>query len=156
MHGFQNNFAQVLSLKSRIAIWIICSCTYTNPPPSPPKKCQISIPCQFIEKYPLPPKKNGFFIKENHLPLHPPHSPRPHTPPPPSPTMPNFFLIWIIRQLDSVLVNFFYKLTNNPNLFPLRIMGAVVTENKSFKWTKCPGWRNFFRVDVNFQTAIVT
>ena len=37
MHGFQNSFAQVFSLKSRSAIWNICSCTYTYPP-SPPKK----------------------------------------------------------------------------------------------------------------------
>ena len=41
MHEFQNNFAQVFSLKSKSAIWNICSCTYTYSPPTfipPPQK----------------------------------------------------------------------------------------------------------------------
>ena len=43
-----------------------------------------------------------------------PPSPRLHTPPPTP--RPIFCLIWIICQLDSELVNFFYKLTKNPNI----------------------------------------
>ena len=124
-HGFQNNFAQVFSLKSRNAIWNIYSCTYTYPhpptpttslystpppPPPPPNKkkkvfCQIRILCQCIEKY-LPLKKMDSLSNKftYHQPPPPPpptrpdHTHLPHTPP--------IFFIWIICQLDSVLVNF--------------------------------------------------
>ena len=114
---------------------------FTQPPSQPPplkkkkkkKIVRLGDPCQFIEKSPPPPPpthtKNGFFVKKIHLPLPPP--PRPHTPPPFPPTPPNphpaqFFSdldIRIICQLDSVLVNFFYKLTNNPNLFLFSFFG---------------------------------
>ena len=76
--------------------------------------CQIRIPCQFIEKYsPLPPKNKLNSLSKIFAYHYPPLSPFAQTTPP---TPPNFFLIWIICQLDSVLVNFFYKLTKNPNL----------------------------------------
>ena len=84
--------------------------TCTPPPPPPPP----------------PPIKNLDSLSKNSLitnppPLYPPrppppHSPRPHTPTPPPHPVQFFFLIWIICQLDSVLVYFFYKLTKNPNL----------------------------------------
>ena len=87
---------------------------FTKPPPPPPTKkkfcCQIRILCQIMEKY-LPLKKMDSLSNKF---TSPPHSPRTHTPPPTPAHF--FFLIWIICQLDSVLVNFFYKLTKNPNI----------------------------------------
>ena len=99
MHGFQNNFARVFSLKTKIAICNICSCTYTYPPPfTPPpppskkksnkkkikKKRLIRISLSIYRKISPPPKKKniGFFAKKNHLHYPLPPSPRPHIPHP--------------------------------------------------------------------------
>ena len=86
MHGFQNNFAQVSSLKSGSAIWNIWSCTYTYPPPP------FLIPPPFTPPSPPPPPPAKKKKKRSHT----------HLPPQPA----QFFLIWIICQLDSVLVIF--------------------------------------------------
>ena len=45
MHGFQNNLAQCFSLKSRSAIWNICSQTLPTPPPPP---CHPPLPPNFF------------------------------------------------------------------------------------------------------------
>ena len=77
---------------------------YLIPPPPPnKKKCQIRILCQFIEKY--PPLKKWILCQKNFTyhtppPSRPDHTHLPHN------TPPIFFLIWIICQLDSVLVIF--------------------------------------------------
>ena len=91
--------------------------TLASPPPPPPtkKKCQIRIPCQFMEKYPPPPpQKEWILCKKKSL-------TRPHRPTRPDHThllhiRPIFVLMWIICQRDSVLVYFFYKVTKGQNL----------------------------------------
>ena len=94
-----------------------------SPPPLPippikKENCQIRIPCQFIEKSPPPHQKEKkkeirILCQKIHLPL--PPSPRPaqttHTSPPHPAQFFSDLDILIICQLDSVLVNFFYKLT---------------------------------------------
>ena len=85
-----------------------------TPPPPPPQKCQIRILCQFVKKIrPPPPEKKLDSLSKNLPTTNPPTTQTTHTSPTPRPII---FLIWIICQLDSVLVYFFYKLTKNPNL----------------------------------------
>ena len=68
--------------------------------------CQIGIVCQFIEKYPPLKKMESLSKKFSYPPPPPPPPTRPdHTRLPQTP--PTFFRIWIICQLESVLVNFF-------------------------------------------------
>ena len=87
------------------------------PPPRPGKKCQIRIPCQFIEKYPLPPKKKWILCQKNSL-TTPPTSTRPdHTHLPPTRPFFSDLAILIICQLDSVLVIFFYKSKSKKIIF---------------------------------------
>ena len=72
--------------------------------PPPKKNCQIRDSLSIYRK--IPPTRKKILCQKIHLPLIPlpPHSPRPHTPPPHPVQF--FFLIWIICQLDSVLVYF--------------------------------------------------
>ena len=83
-----------------------------NPPTHPPPKKNVRLGYLVNLKTP---RKKRFFVKQKiHLPLPPTRPDHTHLPLPPPRLF--FFLIWIICQLDSVLVNSFYKLTKDPNL----------------------------------------